>query len=1358
MRFSVAATGNYEIRLPQWGRSFWQDPNDGELFLAFSSGNNQVAYITSADSGNNWTSPSELFPVDDFSIHNNFDTFMDKRGHIHCGFRYNDSGCYRFVGKQGGGGWTLSSGSGPLGFNIAGDSGNVKGFDGSLVVQEAANSFTSEAASHQFPAVKIAAKASGDAVHAYILGLPYTGTPSVETTSSFDLSHFVGQDGGFPTITTNSATLGVDNTSEYYCYNARLGHIRGFSKQFGGTYFDNTFLNTLASGDIGYGPNMAIGSGYGIKGSDGLHLICTASGQSMYMSAGDGFGGADYQHVTTAYSDDLSTRPDANIKTDGTDVRTWRKIPRLLGTPSGQGSYLPMETGIAPTGNVYGVGRSSNPGSGVPVANFPGGGTNCDWMINDEEEIIFYFQGIDTEGRQGIRRIKGSHDFAGPKWNWPSLSHAESGVKHVAPTSSQFTGGYNNILFWGGFKAAKHPSEPGDGSNKGEFLVTQGWTATSPSGGSLVVWNVAESPTVLNPYSRPTYHLDYMATSGAPGINVFQGITATDNYLFASHVGQAANYFDGDLGTYGNVRNGYTVEIELDKPREVNRLEMLSRTLTRPPEVTVSGSFDGITWTRVLTKPSGKLADGDNEGSPLYKFSTTRETIVDRQNRPSRQPTIHMDAFVAKYVRFMFQNERGGASSRIYDLRLWGPGATEPETIRYSHDNSVPDPHDIRTVYLRKNFAKRVESFNKYQQGDLPSDFRSYGDFQWRVVGSGDAVRRSPNPNAPAIEGQDGRIPADSGIWGYYGHKRGYQDGFSLRSEPIGDASGLGNPLGPVPAGGILPGHSGVVEVDLLVTNDEVDDTNTQLGRQISFRIRTDTQRDDRVEFWTIAPATSNSDIRVPVLRDTWEDANNWDATEFKETSPTNYKEKTYTLNNTWGRHTLRWVYIKGAYDSQAEQANSPNFGTCWIDMVSGIDASPSNYVKGYMRGDSGFVGSSVSGILTGKAGQVVRGYTIGAPQISSINGYLISAVFPDISMGVNGYLLPNNESTINGFMFGGDGLASIPTGSIHGFIAVPDSGVITTVNGYVEGDWGQVIHGYVHGFESTGDNNPGNQVINGFVYGINTTSQIYGILGSENTVVTQGSHGYLNARFGQGDQIIHGYIGVPSGGIDDIKGVVLGWEQGPSFFRDPQTMIYGYIKTPIDETSGNVNGYLIAQLPYSQIYGYMGSEALVPSGGGVVAGGPGGAGGSTSNVIPGTNWVHGFISASGGDQVIHGYLAGPPGAVALIGGYALAGGSDDTIHGYTIGHETSATGIYGYISGVGFESSQIHGYMAAISGSPDDTIYGILTGVEAIDEGIIGHLIGIPSGGANSCEVCESHSFPLVAVPTVVIPSSCFF
>ena len=1362
MRFSVAVTGAYDISLPQWGRCFWQDPSDGELFLAFASGTDEVFYTTSPDSGNSWTTPSPLFPVDDFSVHNNFDTFMDRRGHIHCGFRYNDSGCYQLLGKSGGGGWTLSSGSGPLGFNIAGDSGIVKGFDGSLVVQDSRNFFAELGSSVKFPAVKIAAKASGDAVFGYILGDPFTGTPTVEPISSFDNGSFVGSGGGFPTINVNAVNdvNGAGKTSEFVVYNDRTHQIRGFKKNFGPTYADDlSVFFTLQSGDIPYGTNMAFGSGYGINGSDGVQLVATASGQSFYMAGGFG-----YQQVTTSYNSDLFSPPDTNINTFGTDVQTWRKVPRLNSTPSGQGLWLPMETGVVPTGSIYGVGRNDFVASGVPIFDFPGGGTNCDFTINENEELIFYFQTKNQEGKQSIARFKAEHDFNDARWVWPNNAHPESGIRFVAPVNSQLAGGFSNILFWEKFKALKHPSEPGDGSNKAELLVTQSHLPVYPSGGALTVWNISEAVDVISPYSKPTYHTDYVKTSGSSDIEVFKQISKLEGFFFTSHKQQANNIFDNDLNTFGNLRNGYVVEIELDKAREISRLEFLSGTLSRPPEVTISGSFDRINWSRVLTKPSGRLQQGFNENSPLYKFSTNSESIVSRENSPDSQPVNIIDPFVAKWIRFTFENEFGqNVSSSMYDIRLFGPGQTEPEFIRYSHDNNA-NPHDIRTLFLRKNQARRTESFDKYQQGDLPADFRTYGDFEWRVVGSGKSVKTRSSPNAPPQQGEDGLIPANSGIWGYYGHKRGYKDGFSLRSEAIGDASGLGSPIGNVPIGGIQPGHSGVVEVDVFLTNEDVSAIASAANRKISFRLRTDTQKNDRVEFWTIAPSFSDSDNRIPTLRQTWEEANNWDSDEFGAGFP-NYPEYKFNLANSWGRHTLRWVYYKGAYDSLAEQTNSPNFGTAWIDQVSGLDASPTNYVKGYMRGENGFASGAIHSYMQGKGGQNVHGFLLGVPQDSSIHGYLISAIDADAFSQINGYVLPATESIIHGFTLGGSGLTTFPTGAIHGYIAVPPSGGGFTSHGYVEGDWGQNIHGYLRGFGLFGSSGApgvdatGDQSIHGFVYGVDAFSSIHGILNNTPLFETTSTHGYLNSSFGIGDQVIHGYLFSPSGFNDDIRGVTLGWNQGPDFFRAPQSMIYGIVKTPVAETSGQVHGYMIANFPVSNILGYMGNQALVPSGGGTIAGGPGGPGGSTSNVIPGTNWINGFISATGNEQLIHGYLLGPPGGFAQRKGYVLAGATDDRIYGYSISHETVTTEVHGYMSGVPFSSKSIYGITAGSSGLLSTKIHGYMEAVLLEDDFVWGHMIGFESGSilTSSAGLCLNHNFPLSVVPTITLPSSYF-
>ena len=75
-----AVSGDVIFRLPSWGRSFWQDPNDSNIILLYASGTAEVDYVTSSDSGNSWSAPSFAFSVDDFSIHNNFDATMDRNG------------------------------------------------------------------------------------------------------------------------------------------------------------------------------------------------------------------------------------------------------------------------------------------------------------------------------------------------------------------------------------------------------------------------------------------------------------------------------------------------------------------------------------------------------------------------------------------------------------------------------------------------------------------------------------------------------------------------------------------------------------------------------------------------------------------------------------------------------------------------------------------------------------------------------------------------------------------------------------------------------------------------------------------------------------------------------------------------------------------------------------------------------------------------------------------------------------------------------------------------------------------------------------------------------------------------------
>lgn len=1361
MSFKVAITGDYDIKLPHWGRSFWQDPNDGELFLAFASGTSQVCYITSADSGNTWTEPSVAFPVDDFSVHNNFDVKMDRRGHVHCGFRYNDSGCYRLLGKTSGGGWTTASGS-IIPFCVAGDSGNVPGFQGTVNIQESPHPGNDAGLGVKFPICTVAAKASGDVVGVYVFGDPFTDSPVIPGMATFlGADNYVGEDGGFPYVSANLGFASAAPNSKIVFYSNRDDkYIRDMEKAPIGDYYYNAQIG-FSSGDIEPVLNsVTFGSGLGNRGSDGIFLICSESGQALWSNTFS----EDYAIITGRPTSEQFTAPTYNGFTGGgSDIYSWRNIPRATSYPA---EYYPAESGVAATGGIYGVGESTPTGSGVPSVVFPGRGTRADFATLNNQEVVFYFQGTDNVGKQCLKRVRGHYDNDSAIWTWYPANHPESGSRDICTASATTTGGFNNIIFWENFKSCRHPTEPQSGvANRNEFVVTQGSTTTYPSGGTLVFWDVENSPSLGTNYTRATYSLDYTATSGSDGINVFQGVTKVEGFFLTSHIQQVGNMFDGDLDTYSNVRNGYVVEVELDKAREIDRLEMLSRTLTRPPEVTISGSFDGVNWTRVLTKPSGKLVDGFNSYSPLYIFTTRAHTIIDRQNVDERypfsttQPTNRFTPFAAKYLRFTFENEYGqNVSSRIYDMRLFGPGKTEPEIIRYSQNHTVPDPHDIRTVEWRHNLAQRTEDFNSTQQGSLPPGFRTYGDFTWSVVGSGKYTQGRSDQSAPIPDDYDGKVP--SGLFGYYGQSRGYDGGNSLRSEAIGDASGLGNPLGPVPDGGIQAGHSGVVEIDVWIKEDEMDiDFPLTRTRNVSFRIRTDTQTNDTVEFWIIAPSASDSDIRVEQLQESWSQVESWDNSTFKANTQDSVIEKTYKIpiTNSYGKHTLRWVYHKGAYDSELEASTSYNFGAAWIDMVSGIDASPSNYVKGYMRGENVPETGVIHGFMSAHGGQAIRGWMTADPLYTQINGYLFSAVQADVTSSVHGYMYPANANGIHGIMLGGDGTSIIPTGSILGFVKVPDSGSLSLVNGYLEGDWGQMIHGYVHGYEDTSVDASGDNSIYGYVYGVDMASTIHGILNGGVTVWTSGIKGYLNSRFGQGDQVIHGFMSVPSGYTNDIRGYTLGWNQNSDFFKAPQGMIHGYVLSPLSSGNESIHGYVYGVDGASSIYGYMGSEALVASGGGIVAGGPGGAGGSTSNVTAGQNYIHGYIFATSDENYIHGYLMGPDGALSSVHGYALAGDFVESIHGYTEGTIPASGTVLGYMSGIYHGDTQVNGILLSVSGIESEQIYGFMDGHQLGASRIFGHMIGYSSGN-NSSELCLSHSFPLVAVPVVTIPTGNFF
>jgi hypothetical protein len=949
MIFSVATTGMQDMRLPQWGRAFWQDPNDDELFLAYGSGSSEVDFITSTDGGITWSTPELLFPVEDFHIHNNFDTVMDRDGHIHCGFRFDGSGCYQFVGKLPGGGWTRASGIGPVGLLAAGDAKDLaRGFQGSLAIQE--GELSSEVSGVNFPAVKIAAKDSAENINAFVLGTPFNDAPLVDPfTGAF---RFLDTNGGFPIIYATSTAAHI------VAYDQGEKLITRYEKS-GGSY--SVFQQIGLGGDnLRFSPSMAIGSGIGLDGNAGIALVCTSGltgiGQGLYSSTSVD----TYQNIF-----DIS---------NGTENSWVAKFGPIDGSPSG----VFAESGVIPTGDMYGIGPNLFSRDGITIHNFPGDGTNCDFSFNDNDEFLFYFQKKNERGKQSIGRFKA--DFDGTTWTFPKMEDGDNGLKHIAQVSQSTTGGWANKLFWGGFKALKHPVEPNASGTKKELLVTQGHVATYPSGGILTVWDVANSP-ALGTWPESEHTFDYTLTSGTAN-EIFTGIASYTNVQFTSHLEESPNLFDDDNTTYGRVRDGYTLNLELDRIRTIERIEILHRNgTTSAPGSAISGSMDGVNWTRVETIPSGRISTLTDEiNSSLLKYQSAPQTITEAANQPGdlpgQQPIETLNPFTAKFVIFQFFNSIQG-SSRVYEIKLYGPAATNPEVVTWSDDDSDP-PEFFRTFVRRESIAK-TENFGR-QQGTLPPGWRTFGDFEWAVVASGEFTKTTSfKPTEPLPFDYDGKVP--SGLWSVtnVGNSRGVGDGFSVRSEAIGDASGLGNPLRSVPSSGIQPGMSGVVEVDINVLPEELFLAGS---RTVGFNIRSDVHVDDTIEFYING-----------ALQETYTDIG-WNTFTSYTISVDEFVAPDTFEITTSGPATLRWVYNKGDYDPVVGTVVYP-FGAAWIDGIVGLDfgpleLGPKNHRLGYLAGSNGFEISVINGYLQGQGFSSIHGFVpSGLPQQSFIHGFL---------------------------------------------------------------------------------------------------------------------------------------------------------------------------------------------------------------------------------------------------------------------------------------------------------------------------------------------------------------------------------
>jgi hypothetical protein len=1229
----TALSGSYDIRLPQWGRCFWQAPSDGRLFLAFVSGTTDAYYISSSDSGVNWSTPQFMFNVDDFSVHNNFDVFMDPRDHVHTTFRYNGSGCYRFFGRVPSSDWSAASGFGVVPYMLAGDSGNAKGVQASLVVQEEPGPLGDVAG--QYPMLKIAAKPSTEIPTSFYMGYPFNSGSLLEDPITGAVS--AGSDGGWPQPMTRGGSAGEEFGVAWY--SVPTNRIEVYEKSnIGGDWLQNFLasFSPIASGQVPFGvnPNMAIGSGASVYES-AWSLVTSASGHEMWGTA-----------------------------IVGNSVRH-RRLETIT-----DGSAWTWESSVARSG-IQGL----PPGSS---------GTRCDFTFDDNNKTHLFFINRDTTGsRYAVSRFVGDNEFDSINGDetldfstvWPS------GRVDLFEANTSNTGGKNNLLYWDNFKAVKHPRPPGVGHAKGIYLVTQGYVPTYPSGGILTVWNASESPAARTPFLQPYYRMDYTATSGTS--NIFQGVVAQSIWT------NIQNAFDEDPTTYALSANGSSITLAMDQIRHIDRIEVVGASFSSTSslrdigQIDVYASFDNTNFSHIGTMPSGNATV-----TRIRRFTTD---ITDSNTSITNMFTKLIDPFAARYIRLNWTTAYALSGRRIGEIRLFGPATTSGIITTSDHLYTFAAP---ASGTYTEEFVGR--------QGEMPnSSWTSYGDFTWGIAASGSWTATSDLPTAPEHPNYSGLVP--SGLFNFLERSHGNGDGFAMQSTP---ARMYGS------------GTSGVLEHNIYIRS----------SRDIAFDIRVDPQTDDVVEFYTIGPFDTSP---TGTLRYT--------------TPPVAVDWETQTFNlNTAGDWTLRWVYRRNS----APEDNPVAIASAWVDNASGLNGMSINQVKGFLRGGGLYDTGVIHGYLNAKMTSAINGYLYGAAHSGTINGYLPSAVSPDVVTSINGYLKGTGMS-IHGYLLGSSGIdvTAYPTGAIHGYVLADlPSGVAGLINGYVHAtSREQVIHGYL----GAGSEVPETGAILGYVAGNNVHSTIHGLVnGSGENYTTTSIHGLVDARFGQGDQVIHGYVSVASGHMESIWGYNRCWDETSSFFMDPQTMIWGYLFGP--PTGVSIHGYVRAIMPFSSIHGYLGSQALVASGGGLIGGGPGGGGSSTSNVSAGTNWIHGYLKGYNGDQMIHGYLMGPLGGISSIHGYTLGGVEDNQINGFVVGAEAVSGVINGYASGSLGSSSSINGYAFGSSGIYSNHILGFANGHTEYSSSIHGILIGVPaSTGTNSKTTCISHTFPLAAVPT---------
>lgn len=1239
--FSVASSGDFNIRLPAWGRCFWQDPNDGELFLAYASGSTEVNFVTSSDSGVTWSVPQFAFPVENYALHSNFDTEMDRIGNIHCVFRYANSGCYQLLRKVASGGWA-PSGVGPAGFVDVADTGPAKGFNGMVAVYDTALGLFGDIPG-PFPAARIAAKDSGNVVNAWAVNTPFTAYPVSDDMGTSN-SQNAGPSGGFP-IFTDAGDFGgpqvvyqVDNT----------GIVQ--ARQIFGTWSVKRTLEIRGpitpndplggSGLISrlpLGPSMAFSRGTTGK----LNPIVISN---------------SFNHSSSFDWDLLTTAAEAFIIDDDPDffgrVDSTARFQNQPLTSSGPGFAA-----RAPNSIPF-LSTMPQPVFGAP----PSGGAAVDISHGDKaKRLHFYFLTRSPAGDHVISRFlcdveaqSGGGANSRTAYTFSTLQAGNSGIRSWAPAGIVHTGGSGNIAGWNTFKALRHPVDPGVGVTKKEIVVTVG-SGLSPKITSLIAWDFNNSTEAGNQLKIPTFSLERTLDSGNNpqfvGISNLVGLTQAEGL----------NLLDGNTSTSGAIANGDSITLEFSEVMTFSRAEIAWQHYFLSPaffRIDIDTSLDGTTFKRVHTIDEGQTP-GVSESPHLIKSSSEFEVPVDSTI------TDEMNAFAGKFVKLTFGGT-GGGTRDVREIRLYGPHTTAGKIITddFSKSFQQSPPLDIG----------RSESFGTTKEGELPLGWRVSGDWDWFVRASGDFSKKTGLPSEVAP--QNGRVA--SGV--FKGQSNGNGDGFAIRTAEW-------MPLN----------SSGILETDITVLSTETDEDGNP-GRTVEWDTRwklfgtgllQNTPEDDSLRFF-VSPSGSgitdgeieNIHLQAPCFINVCD----W---------------FTVKTNVSPGNYTLRWAFKRG--NSPTVSPFPGDEAVAYVDNVFGAGGITSPSILGFLKARS-FETGVIHGFALGESSgnSSINAFLSSSLTEFVINGYALGG--PNAEENILGYLRGNLEGNIYGYMLGGEGLRSFPTGSINAVLA-PLSGAMQIINGYLLGMKQSEIYGYLAGFSGI---NTGSGIF-GYLKSADAAGEIYATVNAGATGINETILGTLAAL---ANENIYGFVRAPSGQISNIYGYMSPQNQG---------QIFGYIAS-IGDATGVINSYLSVADVEGDIYGFLSA--------------------SGDPLVGNQQRINGYLFNNGVSEQIYGYLN------------VL---SSEDILGYMNGVDFASGNINAFVSGLGFYNSEINAYLAGVSGLPSGSINSYLVAVQNPSEIIYGTMIGVPIA-SGSLQACGNHgNIPLPTVIPAVIPSSYF-